>query len=124
MPSTTIQQSVRSRRKLADLSARSVCSLPRLQPNSGLPEFGHIWTGRSRINPTSAGGVGRGYASANLSVCLLPVPPPQAGEGNAPSLPRHMKPKARELRALTPDFPPSPSGLPFLPPLSHPPTTP
>src|SRR5262249_27651913 len=28
--------------------------LPRLQPNSGLPEFGHVLTGRSRINPTSA----------------------------------------------------------------------
>src|SRR6266851_7354088 len=37
-------------------------SLPRLQPNSGLPEFGHILTGRSRINPTSAGGTGRGHA--------------------------------------------------------------
>src|SRR5262249_31136256 len=43
-------------------SPPSVYSLPRLQPNSGLPEFGHVLTGRSRINPTSAGGLGRGHA--------------------------------------------------------------
>src|SRR5262245_24053209 len=36
--------------------------LPRLQPNSGLPEFGLLLTGRSRTNPTSGGGTGRGHA--------------------------------------------------------------
>src|SRR5262245_18719131 len=45
-----------------DRHARLLRPLPRLQPNSGLPEFGHLLTGRSRINPTSAGGTGRGHA--------------------------------------------------------------
>src|SRR5215470_1849930 len=31
-------------------------TLPSMQPNSGLPEFGLLLTGRSRIDPTSAGG--------------------------------------------------------------------
>src|SRR5262249_38914532 len=39
-------------------AANSVCSLsPFLQPNSGLPEFG-IFSGRSRMYPTSAERVG------------------------------------------------------------------
>src|SRR5229473_7393176 len=38
---------------------RSAPSPRSSQPNSGLPEFGHLMIGRSRINPTSAerGGV-------------------------------------------------------------------
>jgi hypothetical protein len=27
----------------SERAADSVCSLPRLQPNSGLPEFGHLY---------------------------------------------------------------------------------
>src|SRR6266852_2084032 len=38
-------------------------------------------TGRSRIYPTSAGGVGRGRTCTSLRVCPRPNPPPQAGEG-------------------------------------------
>ena len=34
------------------------------------------------------GRVGEGVLSTNLVVCPLPVPPPRAGEGNAPSAPR------------------------------------
>src|SRR5258707_14952861 len=48
-------------------SASSELGLLPLPPNSGLPEFG-IWSGRSRINPTSAGGEGgcggKGYRGA------------------------------------------------------------
>src|SRR5262249_33707539 len=48
--------------ELSSPSRRTRCvPLPRLQPNSGSPEFGHLLTGRSRINPTSAGGTGRGH---------------------------------------------------------------
>src|SRR5262249_11429570 len=54
-------------------SRRTRCvPLPRLQPNSGSPEFGHLLTGRSRINPTSAGGTGRGHTTR----FVLPTPSP------------------------------------------------
>src|SRR5262249_11774876 len=54
--------------------------LPRLQPNSGLPEFGHVLAGRSRIYPTSAGGIGRG-ACNKIGACMAPPPPPPPKRG-------------------------------------------
>src|SRR5262245_41061297 len=51
--------------------------LPRLQPNSGLPEFGHLLTGRSRINPTSAGGTGRGHTTRFVLTTPSPTLPRQ-----------------------------------------------
>jgi hypothetical protein len=62
-------------------AANSVCSLPRLQPNSGLPEFGHSITGRSRINPTSAGGLGRGWF-ARILMYAPPSSSPASGGGD------------------------------------------
>src|SRR5215813_6945335 len=58
--------------------------LPRLQPNSGLPEFGHLLTGRSRIDPTSAGGTGRGHAKRLMRARSAPSPtlPRKRGGGH------------------------------------------
>src|SRR5262245_56698943 len=50
---------------------------------------------RSAPSPGLRGRVGEGVASTNL-VCPLPVPPPQAGEQNAPSALRGRK--ARRVR--------------------------
>src|SRR5262249_57343894 len=72
-------------RRLSAPSPRSVRPLPRLQPNSGLPEFGHILTGRSRIDPTSAGGLGRGHAQRLGSPPPPPPPPPTHARGSASS---------------------------------------
>ena len=44
------------RRLARGQSGAAACAFtsPRLHPNSGLPEFGHLTSGRSRIYPTSA----------------------------------------------------------------------
>src|SRR5712691_9493212 len=80
----------------------SVCSLsPFLQPNSGLPEFGHLMIGRSRIYPTSAerGGVrgaliaqpGSWMTFLDRSNPLTPTLSPQAGRGSPPRLPHALR---------------------------------
>ncbi len=63
-------------------AASSAGSLPRLQPNSGLPEFGRSigWP----KSETSDFGWRAGEGGHNIGEsfdCPLPVPPPQAGEG-------------------------------------------
>src|SRR5919197_791733 len=62
-------------------ATRSVCSLPRSQPNSGLPEFGHSIDWPKSDKSDFGWRVGEGVVRTNLDVCPLPVPPPQAGEG-------------------------------------------
>src|SRR5262249_40911882 len=54
---------------------------PACKPNSGLPEFGRFLTGRSRINPTSAGGVGRGHLPSARALLHGPPPPPRPRTG-------------------------------------------
>src|SRR5262249_62371830 len=84
-------------RRLSAPSPRSVRSLPRLQPNSGLPEFGHVLTGRSRINPTSAGGIGRGIQEDSRLLGPPPPPPPPTrggGGGSNPPAPAAAPPPA------------------------------
>ena len=68
-------------------AADSAGSLPRLQPNSGLPEFGHVigWP-KSETSDFGWRG-GEGVTRHIVSVCPLPVPPPQAGEGTLWRLP-------------------------------------
>jgi hypothetical protein len=56
--------------------------LPRLRPNSGVPEFGCFIDWPKSETPTSAGGTGRGKTiMKSVSRRPLPNPPPQAGEG-------------------------------------------
>src|SRR5262252_5616041 len=64
-------------------AASSVCSLPRKQPTSGLPEFGHFMdlaeVGNIRLRLEGWGG---GEVKRSIVIGFpLPVPPPQAGEG-------------------------------------------
>ena len=75
-----------------DRDVRLLRPLPRLHPNSSLPEFGHLLTGRSRINPTSAGGTGRGHAMRFVRASPPPPQPfPASGRGSAPSSPLDRK---------------------------------
>ena len=60
------------------LAANSVCSLPRLQPSSGIPEFGSFM-GWPKSDASDFGW--KGGEGVHRIACPLPVPPPQAGEG-------------------------------------------
>src|SRR5262245_63743977 len=84
-PENFIARWSRRKRKAADDAVdtdatRTVSSPP--HPNSGLPEFGTS-TGRSRIDPTSAGeGLGVGVEvgdNRRQTTTPLPNPPPQGG---------------------------------------------
>src|SRR5215831_6933289 len=63
---------------LPTLQRRDLGALPPpLATELGFTRVRSPLSGRSRINPTSAGGVGRGWnARVNLVACPLPVPPP------------------------------------------------
>src|SRR2546423_12856528 len=98
-------------------AAHSVCSPP--HPNSGLPEFG-ILSGRSQVNPTSAGeglGVGVDQLRRGSSVTAGPPPrpptlrygggrPPPRGRGGPRAPPRFSSP--RTLKKLRPTPRPAP----------------
>ncbi len=70
---------------------------PRLQPNSGLPEFGHYLSGRSRIQPTSAERVGMRGISEKAVAWRIPLtrrlrrrPLPASGARWSSRLPRSL----------------------------------
>src|SRR5262245_30965185 len=62
---------------------------PPLAPELGFTRVRPLLIGRSRIYPTSAGGIGRGHATRSTAhakrfICARsppPHPPPRAGEG-------------------------------------------
>src|SRR5215467_523742 len=89
------------------LMPQTECSLPALGASPpplaaelGLPEFGHILTGRSRIDPTSAGGLGRGHAQ-RLGSPPPPRPSPASGGGSRPSSRRPHEYLTQGCRALS-----------------------
>src|SRR5262245_46892016 len=64
----------------AAVATGTACSLPRLHPNSGSPEFGQNRRPKSDKSEFGWRG-GEGGVRKGRPACPLPVHPPQAGEG-------------------------------------------